>query len=206
MTTVRWLGSVTGLGETYTECLDDKDNQSKCLKLAAAAVIATGTELVAPLTVNFVYDNCMEYLCSTGKMPTMQQLPVPKGTSSTTPPASSEAFPLGVYSDETKALQQSLNQKLGKDGYCLLNPDGKLGASTCGAAKHYGSAPPTCQSFTSPKKCGGAATAPTPEALPPVATSGVDSSGLSGWQVAGLLALGVGGVVWLASRSKALDD
>ena len=62
-------------------------------------------------------------------------------------------YPWGVYSADTKTLQEATNQALKAAGYCLLTADGKLGAKTCGARKTLGlSVPSTCQSFTAPTK------------------------------------------------------
>lgn len=81
--------------------------------------------------------------------------PSPTAASGAAPPPPPQSFPWGVAAPETEALQETLNTKLAQDGLCLIGTDGKLGAKTCGAAQHYGAAPPSCQAFTKPIACPG---------------------------------------------------
>lgn len=71
------------------------------------------------------------------------------------------AFPWMQYSAATAELQRRINDAgaarvaAGLDpAYCKVKPDGKLGPSTCGAARASGvPTPSTCQSFAT--TCGG---------------------------------------------------
>lgn len=85
----------------------------------------------------------------------------PLGDDAATPAVPSASYPWLAYSDATKALQIATNAALSAAGYCPIATDGKLGPATCGARNALTaddktgaiwSNPPTCSSFTSPKK------------------------------------------------------
>jgi hypothetical protein len=133
---------------------------------------------------------------------TMQKGLVPSSIPGVAKPApyqlSSEDFPWKAYSSATEQLQYSLNQKLSHDGLCTISTDGKLGPGTCGAAKHYGAAPPSCESFTKPKACpaggGGEGGGGGGGGLAPA-----EDSNLLLWLAGGAAVLGVG---WLLLGKK----
>lgn len=149
MSKVQWLGD---------PCHDDQSNRDKCAAFASAIITATG----AYGTAQFIRDQCLDYLCSTGSMPSSAS-DLPK------PPPVYEPYPWGVYDPGTVVLQKELNKKLKADGLCPLNEDGKVGAGTCGAAKKYGVNIPSCagKPATAPTVCGG--TPKTEPVSPPVA-------------------------------------
>ncbi len=88
-------------------------------------------------------------------------------------------FPYGMYSAQTKQIQDQLNQKLTTNGFCPLIADGKLGPATCGAAVVIGGltpgptilAPATCTDFKQPSQasagCGTGPAAPPSAAITP---------------------------------------
>lgn len=80
-------------------------------------------------------------------------------------------YPWAQYSAATLALQKQLNSLLRAKGLCPVGEDGKLGAGTCSAAKMFGTAPSTCQSFSAVRSC-----TATTQALPPVTPANVTAS------------------------------
>jgi hypothetical protein len=70
-----------------------------------------------------------------------------------------QTYPWHQYSDDTKELQELVNEALEEHGYCPIEEDGKLGGDTCGAIKLMleitgqtdQSPPAACQSFVTPK-------------------------------------------------------
>lgn len=106
-------------------------------------------------------------------------------------------YPWGQPSPATAALQKQLNALLRPKGLCPVSEDGKLGAGTCGAAKTFGMAPSTCQSFAPVRSCGVA----TPPALPNSTQPTQAIRGRSALYVAGgILAVGV--VAFFVTRKK----
>lgn len=75
------------------------------------------------------------------------------------PTTGMDAYPWMAYSPRTKSLQGELAVWLKANGYESKNPDGILGAGTCGflkfaQTKKFGWAPPdTCKSFGPDPKC-----------------------------------------------------
>lgn len=78
-------------------------------------------------------------------------------------------YPYGMYSAQTKQLQDKINQNLIAGGFCPIIADGKLGPATCGASVIAGPAgltpmPSTCQDIktvtSAAKGCGTGPTAP----------------------------------------------
>lgn len=136
----------------------------------------------------------------------------------------SVSYPWKVFSEQTKALQQSTNSLLAQAALCPVTVDGKLGAGTCGARKYLNenkdrfftgvasiAYPSTCQSFTTPAAlttgCGKntpkAPTSITPStATAPVVFESGMSSGTKrtlGFALGGVLAIGA---VVLLRRKK----
>ncbi len=125
-------------------------------------------------------------------------------------------YPWKQYSADTVALQKAMNEALKANGYCQIEPDGKLGAATCGAIKKMleisgqtdQSPPSTCQSFTAPTKgpCGGGTPAPPPgtptKVTPLVKASGFDSGTL--WIVAGgvVAVAAIGGAFYFTRKGR----
>jgi len=71
------------------------------------------------------------------------------------PGPSASDYPWGSVSEKTRALQRDVNQQLDWLGYQNIGVDGKLGATTCGAAKYVSgqgaknvTVPSTCKSFS----------------------------------------------------------
>jgi hypothetical protein len=127
----------------------------------------------------FTQENCVSKYCS------------PSGGAPAPTAASSGSYPWGVYSADTLALQKQTNKALKEAGFCPTGEDGKLGKGTCGAIKKLlgqASAPPTCQSFTDPKK-------------PPCTSGGTSfvsqaSTPLTPEQQAAMARIGTGGSDW----------
>lgn len=146
------MSKIQWLGDPVSDCKANTDNRNKCSLLASA--LAPGGS--GPWTL---YRNqCLEYLCTQGTMPSASDLPAP--------PPLYEMYPWGVEASETFILQQELNKKLKADGLCPIKEDGKVGASTCGAAKKYGVSLPSCSGHaaTTPAPCG---VTPKTEPVPP---------------------------------------
>lgn len=193
--TVQWLGMARGtLGlfdePTAEECVNSTTNGLACQALCLGLGGALGCVQIC------LTESCGQGILVSG--PELKKALQEKGVSTSVPPSAPQEtyglYPWKVKATETETLQKSLNQKLAKDGFCLLNPDGVLGAGTCGAAQHYGAEPPTCQAFTAPKKCpAGGAPALTEQPSPsPVATAGAAKGGGGGGAVVLLV---IGGLV-----------
>ena len=152
------MSKVQWVGDAVDDCKANQSNRDKCAM--AASVFATNTGLYG--AAQFFRDQCLNYLCTTGTMPSSaSDLPAP--------PPLYEPYPWGVPAPETKVLQGELNKKLKADGLCPLNEDGKLGPGTCGAAKKYGVPLSTCKSFTAPAPCGAPPSKEEPAAPPAAA-------------------------------------
>lgn len=68
--------------------------------------------------------------------------------------APASAYPWNVRSGRTAELQRQINARLVREGYCAINPDGILGAKTCGGARIVGiAAPGTCRNYEDPDRC-----------------------------------------------------
>ena len=128
-------------------------------------------------------------------------------------------YPYGKYSAQTLQIQNSLNQKLLKYGFCPIIADGKLGPATCGAVLSVGgldpgapvSYPTTCQDTKFPNQssagCGTGpavptASKPTTAAMTPVTSSlpilSSNTKKVLGFLGGGLLA--VGAVYYIKKR------
>ena len=119
-------------------------------------------------------------------------------------------YPYGKYSAQTLQIQNSLNQKLVKYGFCPIIADGKLGPATCGAVLSVGgldpgapvSYPTTCQDTKFPNQASGGcgtgpvapASKPTTAAMAPVTSSlpilSSNTKKALGFLGGGLLAIG----------------
>lgn len=106
---------------------------------------------------------------------------------------SSEAYPWKKAAPETLALQKTLNKRLLADGLCSIGEDGKLGPGTCGAAKHYGTAPANCLAFKAPAVC---RTDVAPASSIPVVASSTETSNGKIWLVIGGFVIVAGAVYW----------
>lgn len=181
MSKVQWLGD---------PCHDDQSNRDKCAAFATSVATATGAYGAA----QFFRDQCLDYLCSTGSMPSSSS-DLPK------PPPVYEPYPWGVYDPGTVVLQKELNKQLKADGLCPLNEDGKVGAGTCGAAKKYGVNIPSCagKPATAPTVCG-ATPAPSPSSPTPVVSAGVSEKGIPTWAKVVLIGGAVVGVIVLGEK------
>lgn len=82
--------------------------------------------------------------------------------------------PWMTYNAATVTLQNALNPLLTVAGYCALKADGILGPATCGACQVLGlPAPASCQSKTTPARCGPAAASPGTAVVPVPAGAGL---------------------------------
>ena len=149
------MSKVQWLGDPVSDCKENQSNRDKCAGFAVTISAATGSTPA----MQFYRDACLQYLCTTGNMPSSasELPPFPKVY---------EPYPWGVYDAGTEILQKELNKKLKADGLCPITEDGKVGAGTCGAAKKYGVPLPSCagKSATAPAPCG---VTPKPEPVPP---------------------------------------
>jgi len=124
------------------------------------------------------------------------------------------SYPWGVYSADTKALQEATNTALKSAGYCPLTVDGKLGPATCGARQTLGlSVPSTCTSFKAPSKGPCATTSyvassTTSSKLTPEQQAAMTASmtgGSTDWKryaAFGVGALAVVGAAWYFNKKK----
>ena len=74
-------------------------------------------------------------------------------------------YPWREYSSKTEAAQVKYNEWAKEHGFCPVNPDGILGAGTCGALREVwrvegesvfrSSLLENCQSYVEPSRCGG---------------------------------------------------
>lgn len=113
--------------------------QSECADPDVASMYVDREDCVRDLMQNDVWSRCVTEHCPSQ---------VHSGGV-----AKYEPYPLNTFSQQTKDLQNDINLVLAQLGCELLNPDGKLGPLTCGAARKVdpGIVPPTCVKFTEPK-------------------------------------------------------
>lgn len=120
----------------------------------------------------------------------------------------SGAYPWGVVSADTRALQQRINQILPKLGRCTIGTDGKLGPGTCGAARYIyeqGGAetvpvPSSCQDYRTPAACPGGGGRTTTKKGEEVLEASTESGGGALWVLAG--AAIAGGTAYLVLKKK----
>ncbi len=154
------MSKVQWLGDPVSDCKADPLKVATCGAWAAAVNATTGQPFLTVLYRDF----CLDTLCTTGSMPTPQDIP----PNLPAPPPVNEPYPWGVYDPGTVVLQKELNKKLLAAGLCPIKEDGKVGGGTCGAAKKYGVPLPSCAGHesTPPAPCG---VTPKPEPVPPAA-------------------------------------
>lgn len=159
------MSKVQWLGDPVSDCKADQLKVTACGTWAAGVTATVGQPFLTILYRDF----CLHTLCLTGKMPKSEDVP----PNLPPPPPLYEPFPYGVYDPGTVVLQKELNVLLEGNGYCKLNPDGKVDARTCGAAAKFGVPLPSCagKPSTAPAPCGATPPSPAPPTPPAAATT-----------------------------------
>jgi hypothetical protein len=205
------LGATTG--PVPSSCWSDQkfvDCQKRVFAQAQLDCPKTGY----PNAVYGSYDDCVadlaaEYVGPSSQPTTCVSQYCAAGGATT----GSSTYPWGVYSADTKALQEATNTALKAAGYCPLTVDGKLGPATCGARQTLGlSVPSTCTSFKAPSKgpCTSiyVASAATSTNITPEQQAAITASmtgGSSDWKryaAFGVGALAVVGAAWYFNKKK----